>query len=306
MKTETFALKLVQDGLVKGIVWQEETLQPKAVVLIIHGMAEHIKRYDAFARFLASHAFIVYGYDQRGHGESVDSLDDLGYMSDIDNLQVMVSDVSAVVALIKSKHLDLPVYLLGHSMGSFISQRYMELYGSSVQGVILSGSGYNKSLMIRIGYIIAKLITRFKGRKHRSLFMDKLTLGAYNKTFEKRTAVDWLSRDEKIVDAYVADPYCGTLFSISYFKDLLKCFKTIWRNFEIIPNELPVYIFSGENDPVGNFGKSVRRLKAEFIKTGVTNVEMKLYPGGRHEMLNEINREEVFQDVLAWLNKQCC
>jgi alpha-beta hydrolase superfamily lysophospholipase len=305
MKKVSFDINLSQDGNVKGFIWEDEQTPKKGIVLIIHGMAEHIDRYDAFASFLSTQGFVVCGYDQRGHGKSLKSLDNIGYMSDIDNFKILVSDVYEVSNCIKSKYPDLPFYLFGHSMGSFVSQRFIEIYGTTIDGVILSGSSLNKGFAINAGLQLAKIITKFKGRRYRSKLMHNLSFGAYNKAFTpNRTDVDWLSRDEKTVDNYANDDLCGNIFTVSFYKDLLEGFKNIYRNFEIIPNELPVYIFSGDKDPVGGQGKAVTKLFQRFIKTGIKNVEFKLYPEGRHEMLNELNKDEVYNDVLNWLNKQ--
>lgn len=305
MSKVSFKLQLSQEGKVQGFVWKEEQTEPKGVVLICHGMAEHIGRYDDFATFLSLNKFIVYGYDQRGHGMSIKSMEDMGYMSDIDNFKILVSDVSEVVNYIKENHPNLPVFLLGHSMGSFVSQRYIELFGNSIDGCILSGSALNKGFTINIGYLLARLIVKSKGRRHRSQLLHNLSFGAYNKAFKPaRTDFDWLTRDEQIVDEYIADEYCGKVFTASFYKDLLQGFRNIDKNIEIIPNELPILIFSGDKDPVGASGKSVTKLYDKLMNTGIVDVTLKLYKDGRHEMLNEINKDEVYNDVLKWLNHQ--
>lgn len=296
-------LKLGQDGLVKGYVTEPE--KAKGIVLICHGMAEHIERYHNFANFLTSKEYIVYGYDQRGHKQSVKSFDDLGYMSNIDNFQILVSDVFEVIRYIKSNHPDLPIYLFGHSMGSFVSQKYIQEYGTTIDGVILSGSNYNKGIKIYLGYLLAKLIKTFRGRKHRSRLIHKLSFGAYNKKFApNRTEFDWLTRDEEVVDIYIKDEYCGQTFSVSFYQDLLKGFIKIRYNFDLIPNNLPIYIISGENDPVGNHGKGIKKLYNKFKDVGIENVDYKLYSDCRHELLNELNNSEVYDDVHDWLEKQ--
>lgn len=304
MSKINWEISLSQEGLVKGFIWQTD-VPKKGIVLICHGMAEHIGRYDDFANFLSQNGYLVYGYDQRGHGMSLSSMDDMGYMSDIDNFKILVSDVSEIVNFLSEKHPDLPIYLFGHSMGSFVSQRYIELFGSTIDGCILSGSTLNKGFLINTGHFLAKMIVKFKGRRYRSQLLHKLSFGAYNKAFKPtRTDYDWLSRDEKIVDSYNQDEYCGQVFTASFFQDLLQGFKDIYRNIEIIPNDLPILIFSGAKDPVGNAGKNVHKLYDKLVQTGIKDIQFKLYPEGRHEMLNEINREEVYQDVLNWLNHQ--
>ena len=276
----------------------------KAVLLIVHGMAEHRKRYADFANFLADNGIKVYAYDQRGHGETAGSLDKVGYMSDIDNFNALVEDVNAVVLDIKEKNPGKKVFLLGHSMGSFISQRYSELYGANVDGVILSGTNYVKSALFRMGKFLASIITSCKGRKYRSKFLDNLSFGSYNKKFKpNRTAYDWLSVNEENVDKYIADEYCGNLFTCSFFKDLLGGFKNISDDIDLIRSDLPIYLIAGSEDPVGNASKGPNKLYKEYNKKGIKDLEIKLYEGKRHEILNEDNKQEVYDDVYNWLIK---
>ena len=256
----------------------EPTTEVKGIVEIVHGMAEHRKRYEGFAAFLASNGYITVIYDQRGHGETCGSVENQGYMSDVDNFDAMVQDANLVNQEIKKMYPDKKFILMGHSMGSFITQRYMEVYPDTIDAAILSGTNFTKF---------------------------NLSFGSYNKAFKpNRTEYDWLSVNEENVDKYIADPYCGADFSASYFMDLIINFNTIAKDFNKIPQDLPVYLFSGAKDPVGNMGKGVKKLFNKYQKLGLKNLEMKLYENGRHEMLNETNKEEVYQDVLNWLNKQ--
>ncbi|MDD4212880.1 MAG: lysophospholipase [Bacilli bacterium] len=298
-----FTLPVSQDTLLQGIRWEpEQIIEAKGILVLCHGMAEHIKRYDAFASFIAQKGFIVVGYDQRGHGMTLTSMDDMGYMSDVDNFEAMIGDLYSIVEDTRKQFPKLPLIVLGHSMGSFILQRFVELYGMRIDGAIFSGSALNGGPLITIGNFLACLITKFKGRRYRSQLMDAMSLGPFNKPFKpNRTKVDWLSRDEAEVDKYVADPYCGKLFTVSYFLDLTHCFKVIGKNFELIPQDLPIYMFSGEKDPVGGQSKLSTKLFKKFLKIGIKDVSFKLYPDGRHEMLNELNKQEVYQDVLSWL-----
>lgn len=277
----------------------------KAVLLIVHGMAEHRKRYADFANFLADNGIKVYAYDQRGHGQTAGSLDNVGYMSDVDNFKALVEDVNSVILDIKEKNPGKKVFLLGHSMGSFISQRYSELYGSNVDGVILSGTNYVKGALFRMGRVIASIITSCKGRKYRSKFLDNLSFGSYNKKFKpNRTTYDWLSVNEENVDKYIADEYCGTLFTCSFFKDLLQGFKDISSDVDLIRSDLPIYLIAGSLDPVGNASKGPKKLFKEYGKKGIKDLEIKLYEGKRHEILNEDNKQEVYEDVYNWLTNR--
>lgn len=302
MKTE-FNLQLTAEITLKGYIYISSG-EAKGIVIICHGMAEHIGRYDEFMNYLSNEGYIVVGYDQRGHGKTAGSIEACGYMDDEDNFEALVNDLYKVNSYIKEQYPNLPVFLLGHSMGSFVSQRYIELYGNTLNGLILSGSSFNQGLFITLGNLLAAIITKLKGRKYISNFINDLSLGSYNNKFEPAvTGVEWLSRDENNNLKYVEDEYCGMTFSVSYFKDLTKGFKTIKKNLELINNDLPIYIFSGDADPVGDFGKGTTLLYTKLKKIGVKDITLKLYKEGRHEMLNEINKHEVYENILEWLNK---
>lgn len=296
-----FNLQVSNDVILKGYLY-EPTTEAKGIIQICHGMAEHIGRYDNFMNFLCDNGYIVVGYDQRGHGMTAGSVENCGYMSDSDNIEVLVEDVHKVVEHIKNAYPEKNIYLFGHSMGSFVSQRYVELYNNEISGLILSGSSYNDGLIIKLGNILASMITKSKGRKHISHFINNLSLGSYNKKFKPaKTSVDWLSRDNENNVKYENDEYCGMIFTVSYFKDLTNCFKLIAKDLELINNKLPIYIMSGDNDPVGNFGKGTTLLFTKLKKVGISDLTLKLYKDGRHEMLNEINKEEVYKNILEWV-----
>lgn len=284
----------------------EEGQAIKGVVQISHGMAEWAYRYDYFAKALNREGYIVYANDHRGHGLTAPSMEDVGYISDNDGFFDKVEDMRELNQLIREEHPSLPVVLFGHSMGSFLSQRYIQLYGSDLVGVILSGSNGKQGPIINLGIALAYLEMKFKGRRHRSRLLDKLSFGSYNRAFpDNRTKFDWLSRDEKLVDRYIEDPYCGGIFTSSFFYDFLRGLKMITRrkNLEAVSKNLPIYIFSGSMDPVGGFGKGVEKLKEMYETHGLKEVSLVLYPEGRHEMLNEINRDEVIEDIVRWLDK---
>ena len=289
-----------EEVLLKGSKFVPETI--KAIVVVCHGMAEHCARYYEFAQYLENNGFITYLYDQRGHGETCGDENNQGYMSDVDNFEAMVDDLDLVLNMAKNENPDKKVFLLGHSMGSFIAQRFIEKYPDDANGVILSGTNYTKGLLFKAGYMIAKRIVKKNGRQFKSDTLENLSFGSYNKAFKpNRTPFDWLSVNEDNVDRYIADPFCGAKFSCSYYMDLLKAFNTISKNYQLIKKDLPLYLFSGEDDPVGNKGKGVKKLFNTYKKLGLNDVDIKLYTGYRHEMLNELNKLEVFKDVLNWL-----
>lgn len=302
MKKE-FNLQVTNETTLYGYIFEPENMISKGVVQIVHGMAEHIGRYFDFMQYLCDNGYVVVGYDQRGHGKTAGSVENCGYMDDNDNFNILVDDLFKVNQFVHEQYPNKIIYLFGHSMGSFVSQRYIELYSNTIDGVILSGSNFNKGLFIKLGKCIASIITKFKGRKHISKFMHNLSLGSYNKKFKPAvTSVDWLSRDEENNIKYEQDEYCGMIFTVSYFKDLTNAFIKIENDIELIDNDLPIYIMSGDNDPVGNFGKGTTLLYNKLKSIGIKDLTLKLYKDGRHEMLNEINKEEVYKNVLEWIN----
>lgn len=307
MSHERFNLP-TRDGTTINInKWKLDADIPnKGVVQIAHGMAEWAYRYDYFAKALNRAGYIVYANDHRGHGLTAPREEDIGYISDNDGFSDMVEDLHELNGFIKQTHPGLPIVLFGHSMGSFLGQRFIQSYGKDIQGVILSGSNGKQNPMINMGIMIAYIEMKTKGRKHRSKFLDKLTFASYNKAFApNRTDFDWLSRDEKQVDRYIEDPYCGAVFTSSFFYDFLRGLKLIAKkvNLKTIPKDLPIYLFSGSMDPVGFFGEGMKNLMDMYNTAGLERVSHKLYPGGRHEMLNEINRDEVIGDIITWLEE---
>lgn len=302
MKTETNVLSLSQKGSVLAYKWSKENSEPKAAIILVHGMAEHIERYQGFAEKLTENDFLVYGYNQRGHKDSIASKEDYGYMSDKDNFMILVYDLFEVTEIVKNENPNLPIFVFGHSMGSFVTQRFVQLYGSKVDGIILCGSAKQPNGLLKMGTLIARLVIGLRGRRHRSKLLDNLTFGSYNKHFRpNRTAFDWLNRDEKEVDKYVEDEYCGGIFTATYFKDFLRGLSSINHNFELVPKNLPIFIISGTQDPVGGPVKLVTKLHETLKHMEIKDLTFKLYPDARHELLLEQNKEEVMTDCLNWL-----
>jgi alpha-beta hydrolase superfamily lysophospholipase len=287
----------------KWTMEKEET--PRVIVQIAHGMAEHIQRYDAFAKDLVSQNIFVYGNDHRGHGRTGTNSDSLGYLSDEQGFNKVVNDMDALTAIIEKDYPKIPIILFGHSMGSFLSRRYIQLHGDRIAGVILSGTGGDPGLMGKIGRIIAKREMKKNGTRTPSPLMNKLTFGSYNKGFTPtRTEFDWLSRDAAEVDKYIEDPFCGGVFTAGFFDDLLEGIEIINKpsNIAKIPMNLPIYLISGSKDPVGSNTKGVLKTYQAFVNAGITNVTYKFYIDARHEILNEINRNEVVADIIQWIS----
>lgn len=299
---------LSMDGIrVHGyLIKPEPETALKGIVQIAHGMAETSERYEGFARALAKEGFLVYIHDHRGHGRTAGSVEKIGYLADKDGFDWLVKDMHQLSVIIRKKYPELPLFLFGHSMGSFAAQKYAMLYGKDLKGLILSGSNGNQGIMLEAGIMLAALEVRKNGRKVPSPKMNGLLFGNYNKVFTpNRTEFDWLSRDEAEVDKYVADPFCGTVFTAGFYYDFLKGLREIERkrNRRKLPSNLPLLIISGDKDPVGKCGKGVLNLSNLYKKAGVQDITIKLYKDARHELLNELNREQVKEDILGWLNK---
>lgn len=279
----------------------------KGVVIITHGMAEHAQRYDDFASFLNSNGFVVYAHDQRGHGKTAGSIEKLGFFAENNGWEKVSDDLAELVKLAKSENQNLPIFLLGHSMGSFISRTYIIKNSKSVDGVILSGTAGSAGLLGKIGLLITSIIMMFNKKDTPSPLLDKLSFGDFNKAFKpNRTKFDWLSRDEKQVDKYVEDPYCGTIFSVGFFNDMMKGLELVNKKETAnnIRKDLPIYLFSGSKDPVSKNGKQVKGVFEMYKAASISDVSIKLYEDARHETLNETNNKEVYTDVLEWLNSK--
>lgn len=305
MIDKSFSFKSKDGTKVFVYKWLPENIKAKGIVQISHGMAETAKRYERFAKVLTQNGYIVYANDHRGHGKTAGSVENLGYLAEKDGFEWLVRDLNDLSIIIKDENPSIPLFLFGHSMGSFVAQRYIMLHGKNLDGLILSGSNGTQGRVLDIGLLLAKREIRKHGRKNKSSKLNDLIFGNYNKAFKPtRTEFDWLSRDKDEVDKYIEDPYCGTIFTAGFFYDFLVGLKEIEnkKNLNLIPRDLPIYIFSGDKDPVGRYGKGVINLFNRYKNQGVKDVRYKLYEGGRHEMLNEINREEVMEDVVQWLD----
>ena len=293
------------DGIhaIHAMEWREEDAAPRAVLQLVHGVSEYVGRYDHFARFLAEHGFVVCGEDHLGHGLTVDD-GKYGYFGEKDGWKHVITDVHRMREIAGERWPGLPYFIMGHSMGSFLTRMYLLRWPGTVTGAILSGTGQESRLNVALGRRIALHERKKLGAEGHSDTVQKVSLGAYNKKFApNRTTADWISRDERVVDAYLADPLCQFTPSVSMFADMMEGLKFIGdqENLSALDRNTPIYLFSGDQDPVGGMGKGVRKVHRMYEKAGVRDLTLKLYPGGRHEMLNELNRDEVYRDTLAWL-----
>lgn len=276
----------------------------KGVIQISHGMCEYIERYTGFAQFLTQNGFCVCANNHLGHGASAASEEDLGYFAKRGGEKFLVDDLHTLTTMMKMKYPSLPIILFGHSMGSFIARNYVTKYGKDLDAVIFCGtSGPNPGA--RAGKKLATIEKKRHSEKYRSSWLQQLVFHAYNRKNERRTKFDWLSRDTQIVDNYSADPFCNFTFTVSAFEDLftllIQCNDPEW--FSTYPKELPTLLISGDMDPVGDYGKGVSYVYKTLISAGAKEIDLKLYHGARHELLNETNREEVYGDVLQWISQ---
>lgn len=284
-------------------VW--ECSQAAAIVHILHGMGEHKARYHDFATFLTQNNIQVYAHDHFGHGSAISESTPKGHFGDAQGFKNVLSVVDDVHKHIHQKHPNMPVFLLGHSMGSFIAQHYLIDYPCRIKGLILSGSASTPRPLLHALSLVAKVESLRLGKHSYSKLIDFLSFGSYNKEFKpNRTQFDWLSRDPEQVDKYMADELCGFICSSDSWQQLAQSLLHISDKSALqkIPAELPTLIISGDRDPVGGFGKYLKNLQQLWIDTGHNKVELQLLPDARHEVLNEINKETTYTALLQWIN----
>jgi alpha-beta hydrolase superfamily lysophospholipase len=303
MKHDAFWLDTSDHNRLYVNAWVPTTA-PKAVVMLSHGMAEHSGRYDRLGAALAEEGFALYAHDQRGHGRTA-AHGVLGHYADKDGWNKVVGDLAALSASIGQRHPGAPVFLLGHSMGSYIAQAYLLHHSASVQGAVLSGSNFQPVSLYRTAAVVARLERWRQGPTGRSALIEFLSFGSFNNKFKPvRTPFDWLSRDPQEVDAYVIDPLCGFRCTNQFWLDMLGGLQQISKasNLAQIDKSLPILIMGGECDPVSE-GKRLKDLADALTGTDHHAVSLKIYPQARHEILNETNREGVTRDLLAWLDQ---
>lgn len=305
MKTTNYITIKQKDGYITKLTYLSCKKIPKASILILHGMAEHHKRYLSFAKHLLDLGFDVYLYDHRGHGTDK-KLSELGFFSYNKGYQLVVEDVITISKYIDKNNRSNKFFLFGHSMGSLIARNVIQSY-DKYNGVILSGTAYPPKPLILSGLFLTFLIKKIKGPKYISPFLNNLLFGSKKYTkLSDRTAFDWLSRSHPVVGAYIHDPYCGFICTASFYYDLMKLTANAANNklIRLTRLELPMFIISGEKDPVGGYGKDIKRLLSVYKKLGFTNIAYKLYPECRHELINELNKEEVYDDIHHWISKR--
>ena len=278
----------------------------RAIVQLSHGMVEFIDRYKPLAEDLAGRGILVTGHDHLGHGGSIRTKDDYGYFAQPDGNRAVLDDLHAMTTLTKQLYPGVPYFLLGHSMGSFYARQYLCEYGAELDGAILMGTGYQPKALVTLARTVCRVLAVFFGWHHRSRLVRDLSFLGYNKGLEGRTPHDWLNRDPAEVDKYRADERCMFTFTLnayySMFTGILRLYDPDFLN--RMPKDLPLLFLAGDADPVGEQSKGVQRAIDSLKAVGVQNITQKFYPGARHELLVELNRQEVFADIGSWLDQQ--
>ena len=302
---------LSKDGTthIKGKIWTvagNET--PRAIVQLLHGMSEYIDRYDEFARFLAGEGFVVCGHDYVGHGYSVSNADQLGSLPIKNGKDVLIEDAHEMRRIVAGRYPQAtPYFIFGHSMGSFVGYLYISRHAEGLAGAVLCGTGRVPASTAAMGKKLASVIAKLKGVEYRSKLLWGMAEGSYGKRIENaRTPLDWLNTDPDAVDAYIADPLCGAMFSAGGYVTLMDmCHEIATPECAAkVPTDLPVLFIAGDQDPVGDFTEGVKVAEKLLVDSGQSDVRTIFYEGMRHEILNEPGRERVFSDVKGWLEER--
>ena len=294
-KNTIHARKCVPDGEVRG------------VVQIAHGIAEYIDRYDPFMSFLAENGFVAVGNDHLGHGKSIAKPEEQGIFAETDGWDYVVADMDKLHDLTAAEYPGVPYIFFGHSMGSFLTRTYLICHPEKPSLAVICGTGHQAKLMVWAGYTIANMQVKSKGPRGDGKQLNDIAFGSYTKGYDEvRTPFDWLNRDPAQVDKYINDPLCGFIAKVSLFRDMMGGIKFIQdpANAAKMNKDTPVLFIAGGADPVGENGKGVDRAYKFFCSAGMKDVTEKIYPGARHEILNELNKDEVMHDVLNWINEK--
>lgn len=285
------------------IEWKPDR-EVKAVLQLCHGMAEYIGRYDEFAQFLCDKGYYVVGNDHLGHGKSVQAKSEYGFFNEKYGNVCVLGDIHTLRQRTAKKYPDVPYFILGHSMGSSLLRQYIEMYGKGLAGVVLMGTveDHSKAALL-FGKRLCRIMAAFRGWHYRSKLVDDLAIGGYNKKFKPaRTQSDWITSDYERLEKYVTDPLCTFRFTVNAYYNMFLGMANMQRKESVymIPKGLPVLFVSGMEDPVGGFGKGVRKIYEKYRTAGMLDVSLRLYAGDRHEILNETDRYQVYEDLLGW------
>lgn len=300
MKKEFYYLSANGTTDIHAVEWIPEG-EVTAVLQIAHGMVEHIERYSDFASHLAENGIYVVGNSHLGHGKSIESKDKIGYFHVPNGNECVINDINNLRIMTQEKYPDKPYLMMGHSMGSFLLRQYLGTYSDGLAGAVIMGTGDQPDIAMAGGKLVCKLLAAAKGWEHRSNFVNGLAVGAY----EKKLGKGWLSKNEENVKNYAEDPLCGFVFTLNAYYHMFDGMSKMNAQEKAgnVPKELPLFFVAGSEDPVGADGKGVKAVADRYREKGAAKVELKLYEGDRHEILNEADKDVVYKDILSWINK---
>lgn len=307
MKKEISYMSKDEKTIIRGVLYLPDQ-EPKGIIQIVHGMIEHIGRYEEFAKYLASKGFIVAGHDHLGHGRSVITKDKWGYFAKKDPAKTLIRDIHQLRINVEKRYPDLPYIIISHSMGSYLTRYYLTIYGKGLAGTIILGTGFVEPALTYFGIGLTHVLALIRGWQDRSKLVKALLYNSSYKEFDmygKNPDKHWLTKDAEYVKKAISDPACRFDFTLNGYLGLFQAvaYSCRKKNIARIPKEIPLLILSGDNDPVGDLGKGVIRFYNLCQKTGHRNVKMKLYENDRHEILNETDKDVVYQDIMNWIEE---
>jgi alpha-beta hydrolase superfamily lysophospholipase len=308
MITKEFTF-LSSDGktTVHAVRWMPDSGEFQAILQITHGMVEYIERYAGFAEFLTGHGYLVVGHDHIGHGQSVTSEEEWGYFGRPNPSDLLIADMHTLRTTIQKEYPGKPYFMMGHSMGSYMLRKYLGIHPEGLNGAVIMGTGYVPRKTTDLGVRVCSVLAFFRGWHYRSKFVADASFGKPYQKYDltgKTASNSWLTKDEEIVRKYYSDPKCTFVFTVNGYVGLYEavCYACDPENINRYPKELPVFIVSGADDPVGDLGTGVKKVYDMFQSAGMEDVTYQLYDTDRHEILNELDKERVYNDILAWIN----
>mgnify|MGYP004456111947 FL=1 len=307
-KEEKFTF-LSADGktTISAVKWLPENGEYVAILQITHGMNEYVGRYKAFAEFLTENGFMVVGHDHLGHGDSVLSEEKRGYFAEEDPSDKLIEDMNQLRQIVQSQNKDVPYFMMGHSMGSYMLRKYLTKYNDNLRGAIIMGTGSVPDFTTKFGISVCRFLAKRYGWEHRSRLVEALSFGGrpyrrYDLT-GKKPSNSWLTKDEEIVKSYYSNPKCTFKFTLNGYLGLMEAvlYDNQMENVKKVPKKLPIFLVSGQDDPVGDNGVGVKKVYDMYKEAGLLDITYCLYENDRHEILNETDREKVYADLLAWM-----